>query len=151
MIVVGPGISPNDEDIFSPKPCQHLIVPVATSLGNLTCAGAEKSLGKISRSPEPSVVKRFIITGLLFALLSLQRAAAVEAKPNIVLMVGVDLWYRDLGCYGATKIKTRRIDRFAREGVRFTHLEEIGQASKREAKSAKSPAPAASVSRASPP
>jgi hypothetical protein len=119
-------------------------------LGDLTCVGAEKSLGKICGSPEPSVVKRFINTALLLAYPFFQRAAAVEAKPNVVLMVGDDLWYRDLGGYGATKIKPPRIDRFARAGVRFTHLEEIGRASKPEAKSAKSPAPAASVSRASP-
>ena len=49
-------------------------------------------------------------------------------------MVADDLWYRDLGCYGATQIKAPRIDRFEREDA-LTHLEEIGQVSKPEAKS----------------
>lgn len=41
-------------------------------------------------------------------------------KPNILFMVADDLGYRDLGCYGATKIATPRIDSLAREGSRFT-------------------------------
>jgi arylsulfatase A-like enzyme len=40
--------------------------------------------------------------------------------PNIVLMVGDDLGYGDLGCYGATAIATPRIDSLAKDGVRFT-------------------------------
>lgn len=43
------------------------------------------------------------------------------AKPNIVLIVADDLGYGDLGCYGATKIKTPNVDRLATEGVRFTN------------------------------
>ncbi len=41
-------------------------------------------------------------------------------KPNIVLIVADDLGYGDLGCYGATKIKTPNIDRLATERVRLT-------------------------------
>ena len=33
--------------------------------------------------------------------------------------------YRDLGCYGATKISTPRIDKLAGEGVRFTNAHSI--------------------------
>ncbi|MEW6304920.1 MAG: sulfatase [Verrucomicrobiota bacterium] len=46
--------------------------------------------------------------------------AAEEAKPNIVLIVADDLGYGDLGCYGATTIATPRLDRMAKEGMRFT-------------------------------
>jgi arylsulfatase A-like enzyme len=42
------------------------------------------------------------------------------AKPNIVFILADDLGYGDLGCYGATKVKTPNIDRLAREGMRFT-------------------------------
>lgn len=46
--------------------------------------------------------------------------AAFAAKPNIVLINTDDLGYGDLGCYGATKVKTPHIDKLAREGRRFT-------------------------------
>jgi arylsulfatase A len=68
---------------------------------------------------------RFIAAALLFALICPQHADAGETKPNIVLMVADDLGYRDLGCYGATKIKTPRLDQLAAEGVRFTDAHSI--------------------------
>jgi len=46
--------------------------------------------------------------------------AAGVSRPNIVLIVADDLGWGDVGCYGATKIKTPRMDQLAREGVRFT-------------------------------
>ncbi len=52
-------------------------------------------------------------------------ASAAEAQPNILLIVADDLGYRDLGCYGATKIKTPRLDRLADESVRFTDAHSI--------------------------
>jgi arylsulfatase A-like enzyme len=42
-------------------------------------------------------------------------------KPNVVLILADDLGYGDVGCYGATKIKTPNIDRLAREGRSFTN------------------------------
>jgi len=41
-------------------------------------------------------------------------------RPNILLIVADDLGYGDVGCYGATRIKTPNIDRLAGEGVRLT-------------------------------
>ncbi|MHC4215334.1 MAG: sulfatase-like hydrolase/transferase, partial [Planctomycetota bacterium] len=40
-------------------------------------------------------------------------------KPNIVFILADDLGYGDLGCYGASKIRTPRIDRMAGEGEIF--------------------------------
>jgi arylsulfatase A len=64
---------------------------------------------------------------LFFALLLIppMRLAAAEAsppvpRPNIVLILADDLGYGDLGCYGSETIATPRIDRMAREGLRFT-------------------------------
>lgn len=46
-------------------------------------------------------------------------AEAVE-KPNVVFIFVDDQGYYDLGCYGATEVRTPRIDVLAKEGVRFT-------------------------------
>ncbi len=40
--------------------------------------------------------------------------------PNVVLIFADDLGYGDLGCYGATKLKTPNIDKLAAEGRKFT-------------------------------
>jgi arylsulfatase A-like enzyme len=45
---------------------------------------------------------------------------ATVSRPNLLFILADDLGYGDLGCYGATKIKTPNIDRLAKEGVRFT-------------------------------
>ena len=63
---------------------------------------------------------------LLSSILILHSTFAAPApRPNILLIVADDLGYRDLGCYGATKVKTPRIDRLAGEGVRFTDAHSI--------------------------
>ena len=55
------------------------------------------------------------------ALISLAaEISAASPKPNIVLINADDLGYGDLGCYGATKLRTPNIDRLAKEGRRFT-------------------------------
>jgi arylsulfatase A-like enzyme len=59
---------------------------------------------------------------LLVALASLQavHAKAAASRPNIILIFTDDLGYSDIGCYGATKVKTPHIDRLAAEGLKFT-------------------------------
>lgn len=47
-------------------------------------------------------------------------AAGRASRPNIVLIYADDLGYGDIGCQGATRVKTPHIDRIAREGLRFT-------------------------------
>ena len=47
-------------------------------------------------------------------------AAAKPKQPNIIFILVDDQGYYDLGCYGATEIKTPRIDAIAKEGMRFT-------------------------------
>lgn len=50
------------------------------------------------------------------------RAAPAEPPPNLVLILADDLGWADLGCYGNTFNETPRIDRLAREGLRFTQF-----------------------------
>ena len=47
-------------------------------------------------------------------------AVAKPKQPNIIFILVDDQGYYDLGCYGATEIKTPRIDMMAKEGMRFT-------------------------------
>ncbi|MBT7854615.1 MAG: sulfatase-like hydrolase/transferase, partial [Opitutae bacterium] len=54
---------------------------------------------------------------LLFLLLGLVSHAQ---KPNFVIIFNDDMGYADLGCFGAEKIKTPRIDQMAKEGRKFT-------------------------------
>ena len=46
--------------------------------------------------------------------------AASDRPPNIIFILTDDQGYYDLGCYGATEVKTPRIDAMAKAGTRFT-------------------------------
>ncbi|NNM30201.1 MAG: sulfatase-like hydrolase/transferase [Akkermansiaceae bacterium] len=52
--------------------------------------------------------------------LLLASVLGADERPNIIFILVDDQGYYDLGCYGATEVKTPRLDRLAREGVRFT-------------------------------
>lgn len=49
-------------------------------------------------------------------------AADRPERPNVVLIFTDDQGYGDVGCFGATDIKTPHIDRLAREGLRLTNF-----------------------------
>lgn len=57
---------------------------------------------------------------LATALAAAGSAVAAPERPNIVFILADDIGYGDLGCYGATKIKTPNCDRLAKDGLRFT-------------------------------
>jgi arylsulfatase A-like enzyme len=65
---------------------------------------------------------KLLVAAVLWLVGGFHPATAAEppSKPNIILIIADDLGYGDLGCYGATKIKTPNVDRLASEGVRFT-------------------------------
>ncbi len=48
------------------------------------------------------------------------RALADDRPPNFIFILVDDQGYYDLGCYGASEVKTPRIDAMAAEGIRFT-------------------------------
>ncbi len=50
-----------------------------------------------------------------------QLQAAARKPRNIVIIYADDLGYGDVGCYGATRVKTPNIDRLAAGGRRFTN------------------------------
>lgn len=67
--------------------------------------------------------KRLLSLAALLCVLGGQVVAAEAAgsgRPNIVMIYADDLGYGDVGCYGATGVKTPNVDRLAREGLRFT-------------------------------
>jgi arylsulfatase len=68
-------------------------------------------------------MKTILITGLagLAAVSCSTQKSNVEKKPNIIIILGDDLGYNDLGCYGQKIIETPNIDALARHGVRFTN------------------------------
>lgn len=51
-------------------------------------------------------------------------AFGVEAasRPNILFILIDDMGYRDLSCFGGTRVETTQIDRLAHEGIRFTQF-----------------------------
>ena len=48
-------------------------------------------------------------------------AAPTAASPNVLLIYADDLGYGDVGSYGATRVRTPRIDSLAAQGLRFTN------------------------------
>lgn len=64
---------------------------------------------------------RCLLTLFVISLLPhLGMSAAEPTKPSIIVIMADDMGYADIGCFGATKIKTPNIDRLAKEGMKFT-------------------------------
>lgn len=68
--------------------------------------------------------RRFLKAAASTACLTAASAPAAwpvtKRRPNIVLVLGDDHTYRDIGCYGNPEVKTPNMDRLAGEGMRFT-------------------------------
>ena len=70
-----------------------------------------------------TIITRSIVCLLLLLELPAMATAAdtmAAGKPNIIFIFVDDQGYYDLGCYGATEVKTPHIDAMARGGMRFT-------------------------------
>ncbi len=59
---------------------------------------------------------------LLFVLLLTLAPMSVlaQAPPNVIVIYADDLGYGDVSCYGASSLKAPKLDRLARERLRFT-------------------------------
>jgi len=63
----------------------------------------------------------FVLVGTLGSLLCpVSSFGGEKPRPNVIFILTDDLGFSDVGCYGATKVKTPHIDRLAAEGLRFT-------------------------------
>jgi arylsulfatase A-like enzyme len=63
----------------------------------------------------------FVIACITFISLNFNAYSAENAnRPNIVIILSDDIGYGDLGCYGATAVKTPHLDSIAKAGVQFT-------------------------------
>ncbi len=63
------------------------------------------------------------LTLIAATVLSRPTVTAADAKrPNLIWVMADDLGYGELGCFGQSVIRTPRLDRMAREGLRFTQF-----------------------------
>jgi len=61
------------------------------------------------------------LLAVLMATTAVLQGATPGKRPNIVIILGDDLGYSDMGCFGS-EIKTPHLDSLAKAGVRFTQF-----------------------------
>src|SRR5262245_41879166 len=71
--------------------------------------------------PKSAGRRNFLKSAAGAAAAALSARAQQPVRPNVVLILGDDLGYGDLSCYGS-RISTPNIDQMAQEGVRFTQF-----------------------------
>ncbi|UCC27068.1 MAG: sulfatase [Gemmatimonadales bacterium] len=77
---------------------------------------------RVSATDRRAYLRSVLITAVgALTLLGCTAPADPAPAPNLVLVYVDDLGWRDLGIQGSRYYRTPRIDRFASQGVRFTH------------------------------
>lgn len=82
-----------------------------------------------------SQLSRFIVLVFLGSVCTVVSAD----RPNVVVIFADDLGYGDIGCYGATKVKTPNIDRLDKQGRMFTGRDNPGTAGNNQSRKRDSP------------
>jgi hypothetical protein len=69
------------------------------------------------------LMKMFLIAVMVLALAAPGAASSADStrRPNIVIILGDDLGFSDMGSFGS-EIKTPNLDSLAKDGVRFTNF-----------------------------
>ncbi|MBS1854127.1 MAG: sulfatase-like hydrolase/transferase [Acidobacteria bacterium] len=67
------------------------------------------------------ISRRELLAGTAVAAASAQSRPSGSRKPNVILILADDLGCHDLGCLGASDLKTPNIDALAAAGTRFTN------------------------------
>lgn len=77
-----------------------------------------KRLGRVNLLA--MIFRKWFSAALVLASVGAGFQTFAAAHTNLIFVLVDDLGYYDLGCYGATEVRTPRIDKLAAEGVRFT-------------------------------
>ena len=64
--------------------------------------------------------RRAFLSCLGASALAAQTSSAQRKLPNVVIVYADDVGFGDIGCYGATAVRTPNLDRLAAHGLRFT-------------------------------
>lgn len=78
--------------------------------------------GDILISEKIAINGSFLVGLSLLTATSVSSQVADSGKPNVIIIYADDLGYGDLGCYGATKVRTSNIDKLAEDGRLFTDM-----------------------------
>lgn len=62
-----------------------------------------------------------LVASILSLGVSAEAQTAAKGRPNIIVIMGDDIGYSDLGCFGS-EIPTPNLDKLAKQGVRFTQF-----------------------------
>lgn len=100
------------------------IAPQSTHQGSISAVGGIRAYSP--PRPTTGVFGCWLtVLVLLVAFTSSTRSWAQVTptiRPNLIWIMADDLGYGELGCYGQQLIQTPRLDRMAREGLRFTQF-----------------------------
>ncbi len=64
---------------------------------------------------------KYLLLLLAFTSIDIPIAKGQVDRPNFVIIIGDDISWNDLGCYGHPTVKSPNIDQLASEGIKFTN------------------------------
>ncbi len=67
------------------------------------------------------IIPPSLLIGVFFSFFAIGSSSAAETRPNILVIVGDDMGYADVGFHGCKDIPTPNLDALATSGVRFTN------------------------------